>query len=507
MRRPAALTAALCLALAAGPAHARTRRLAVLVGSSLGGDAARELRYSEADARKLGSVLVELGNVAPEDLIVLEGPSLSRARQAFAAARAQVARWRRDPADRVVLLFYFSGHSDGVALELGRDRLEFRELREWLDSSGADVRVAIVDSCRSGALLAAKGGSQGPAFQIQLGEDVASSGSAYLTSSAADELALESREVGGSLFTHHLVSALRGAGDASGDGQVTLAEAYQYAFQSTLLGSSSTFVGRQHPAYDYRLTGQGDLVLTQLLTSSGSLAFATGLERVLIVHWPERRIVAELGGGGGGGWAERRIAVPPGEYEIHAVQEGRPLEGRVRVAAGETRTVARGDLRDAPWVAGAAKGGADATVALVGAGGEWSVALGPMARLRAGASLEDPGAFAAGLDVAYRPDDGTAPVRAGLWGSARYVFRWGRLSAGAGAEAGLSLITQWRSGQLTGWAVAPGLGPAASVSWALGQRMSLQGGLSAPVLLLSSAGQPLLSPQLAVTAELRWHLQ
>jgi len=71
-----------------------------------------------------------------------------------------------------------------------------------------------------------------------------------LTSSAADELALESREIRGSFFTHHLVSGLRGTADASGDGRITLSEAYQYAFDHTLTATASTGI-RQHPGYEY----------------------------------------------------------------------------------------------------------------------------------------------------------------------------------------------------------------------------------------------------------------
>jgi hypothetical protein len=69
----------------------------------------------------------------------------------------------------------------------------------------ADVRVAIVDGCQSGALVG-KGGARAPGFEIRLIDQLDASGEAMLTSSAADELALESREIRGSFFTHHLVS-------------------------------------------------------------------------------------------------------------------------------------------------------------------------------------------------------------------------------------------------------------------------------------------------------------
>src|SRR5439155_11671498 len=139
-----------------------------------------------------------------------------------------------DPASKVVLIFYYSGHSDGRALELGNERLQFGELRARLRSSGAAVRLAIVDSCKSGALLREKSGRLAAPFEIRLADDISSSGEALLTSSAEHEAALESQEIRGSFFSHHLISGLRGAADSSGDGRVTLSEAYNDAFVQTI---------------------------------------------------------------------------------------------------------------------------------------------------------------------------------------------------------------------------------------------------------------------------------
>ena len=44
------------------------------------------------------------------------------------------------------------------------------------------------------------------------------------------EAAQESDRICASYFTHYLVSGFRGAADLSGDGKVTLNEAYQFAF-------------------------------------------------------------------------------------------------------------------------------------------------------------------------------------------------------------------------------------------------------------------------------------
>ncbi|MFP2928100.1 caspase family protein [Pyxidicoccus sp. 3LG] len=154
------LAAALAAAL---PAHADTRRLAVLVGHNVGSGERPPLRYAEADAAKLAGVLTELGDVAPSDVLMLQGRDLATVRAALERVSHQVAALRAVPGTRVVLLFYFSGHSDGVALELGTERLLYADLRQWLEATRADVRLAIVDSCRSGALLRFKGGRPAPA--------------------------------------------------------------------------------------------------------------------------------------------------------------------------------------------------------------------------------------------------------------------------------------------------------------------------------------------------------
>ena len=92
----------------------------------------------------------------------------------------------------------------------------YEELKSWL--------AEIVDSCRSGALFAQKGGTPIAPFGVHLVDDLPSKGEATITSSAADENSLELREIRGSVFTHHLISGLRGAADISGDGRVSLAD-------------------------------------------------------------------------------------------------------------------------------------------------------------------------------------------------------------------------------------------------------------------------------------------
>ena len=338
------------LALAA-PARGETRRLAVVVGNNAGTGARPALRYAEADAEKVGRLLVELGGVAAADLWLLRGGSIGAVRAALAETRERARLLAERSGARVVVLFYFSGHSDGTSLELQRDGLPFAEVRGWLADTGAAVRLAILDSCRSGGLLALKGGVLGPAFDVRLADSLASTGEALITSSAASESALESSEIRASFFSHHLVSGLRGAADVSGDGMVTLSEAYQYAFARTVNATANTTVGPQHPGYDYRLAGRGDLVLTQIRSPSAVLRLPEGFDCLLVVDARRQEVVAEIGASGA-----RRLATQPGLYDLRAWRGGRLFAGRVAVAADAERVVTTDELAETRAVALWAKG-------------------------------------------------------------------------------------------------------------------------------------------------------
>jgi uncharacterized caspase-like protein len=65
-------------------------------------------------------------------------------------------------------------------------------------------------------------------------------GLVWLFASDTGEAAQESDELRGALFTHYWVSGLRGAADANGDGRVTLAESYDFAYSQTLYRSAQS---------------------------------------------------------------------------------------------------------------------------------------------------------------------------------------------------------------------------------------------------------------------------
>ena len=90
------------------------------------------------------------------------------------------------------------------------------------------MRILVIDSCRSGAVTRVKGGRPAPPILLGDTQELDGEGVIVLTASAAGEDAQESDQLGGSFFTHYLLSGLRGAADDNGDQVVTVAEAFSY---------------------------------------------------------------------------------------------------------------------------------------------------------------------------------------------------------------------------------------------------------------------------------------
>lgn len=270
---------------------AETRRFALVAGANFGGADRPTLRWADEDAGQVARVLSEYGGVRKSDEVLLLEPKRADLERALADLSRRVGAAQAQ-GQRTELLVYYSGHSDEQGLLLGGNRYEYGALRTQISAVPADVRVVILDSCSSGSITRTKGGTARPAFLADESVDV--TGSAYLTSSAPDEAAQESDRLNGSFFTHFLVSGLRGAADTSSDGRVTLNEAYQFAYDETLSRTKITRAGAQHPAFDIRMAGTGDLVMTELSASSAILMVDEGIEGRLFVSDDKGKVVAEL---------------------------------------------------------------------------------------------------------------------------------------------------------------------------------------------------------------------
>ncbi len=343
-RRGAAL-AALCLIFAtiAHPAAAREvrwERFAVVVGADRGAHGGDILRYAERDAAKVADLLSEVGGIPAARIHLLTGVDAAAVRARLEEIEAEIAALDRET--NTLLLFFYSGHATAEALELGDSRLAMEEIKGFLKSSGAAVRVALVDACHSGALVRYKGGRRVEAFPLSM--DLDATGYAVLTSSTASERSQESDELRGSFFTHFVVSGLRGAADTSGDGQVTLDELYRYTYRRTLDRSLQAGAGVQHPTFDLGMSGSGELVLAQLDHGEARLRFATETAGNYLVWSNDRdRVVAEVEKAAGD---EALLAVPAGELEVFKRGDRRLYRQRLSVPEGKTVAVGDGPLRE-----------------------------------------------------------------------------------------------------------------------------------------------------------------
>jgi hypothetical protein len=315
--------------LFAADAQAALRRFAMFIGSNDGGRNRVKLRYAESDARAMAGVMQELGGVAGRDSLVLLAPTSYDLDLAFQMVAARV-RQAHDQTGRVELVVYYSGHSDEQGLLLAEESFSYAALKDAIQSVEADVNIAILDSCFSGAFTRLKGGTRLPPFMLD--ESVDMRGHAFLSSSSADEAAQESDNIEGSFFTHYLISGLRGAADSTRDGQVSLNEVYHYAFSETLARTEGSEAGPQHPSYNIQLTGTGDLTLTDLRVASSGLELAAELSGRLFIRDGLGRLVLETGKEAG---APVALALPAGRYVVSLDQEGRSYQASVTLGEGQ----------------------------------------------------------------------------------------------------------------------------------------------------------------------------
>ncbi len=327
-----------------------TRRFAFVIGSNDGGEGRVVLRYANSDADIVSQVLEELGGVHPEDRLVALDASSDDLHAGFDEMRRRVEA-AEEAGERTELLVYYSGHSDEEGLLPTGELYDYRTLRGELDAIPADVRLLVLDSCASGAMVRQKGGTMRAPFLVD--ESVAVSGHAYLTSSSADEAAQESDKIGGSFFTHFFVSGLRGAADTSLDGRVTLNEAYHFAYTETLARTERTSAGPQHAAYDIQLNGTGDLVMTDLSQVSAGLSLGQAVTGRIYVRDDQGRLIAELNKAGD---RELLLGLAPGTYTV-LVDDGVSLREATVTLGGAVVDLADADFVSVDAVATVARGG------------------------------------------------------------------------------------------------------------------------------------------------------
>jgi hypothetical protein len=314
------------------------RRVAMFVGSNNGGLDRVLLEYADSDASNFAAVMEQMGGILFDDRIILSNPGIEDLNAGFNEIGLKIDDSKAD-ARQLEFLFYYSGHSDEEGLLIGEERYSYKDLRDSIKETGADVNIAILDSCSSGAFTRLKGGVRRSPFLLD--ESVKTQGHAFLTSSSEDEAAQESDRIGGSFFTHYLISGLRGAADNSLDGKVTLNEVYSYASRETLARTENTQAGPQHPAYNINLTGAGDLVLTDLRVISSGIVFDEQLQGRMFIRDNRGDLVAELKKSPG---LEMMISLPSGRYSVAIEYQDDIFETQAMLTNGKKESLTQQDF-------------------------------------------------------------------------------------------------------------------------------------------------------------------
>lgn len=337
LRTAAAVAAFACVATRANaqqPSVPHPAAYGILVGTNAGGGGQKDLRYAEDDARKMAEVLRDLGRYGNADLKVLVKPDVAAVLAAIDGIAPKLQA-HAAKGEQAIVVFYYSGHAKANAFNLGSEELAITLLRERLAKLPATLTLVVLDACQSGQFARTKGAEPAADFSFNSVSRLTTRGLAVIASSSAQELSQESDELRGSYFTHHLITALRGAADADGDGRVSLDEAYRYAYRHTLTSTAQTQIGSQHVTFETDLGGQGDVPVTYPAAAKSQLELGADLEgRVLVQHKASGNVVAEVQKAKG---APLRLAFASGAYDA-IVRAGSPVKvSRCRVALLDDR--------------------------------------------------------------------------------------------------------------------------------------------------------------------------
>lgn len=163
-----------------------------------------------------------------------------------------------------LVLIYYSGHGGAEGLHIQGKNFARHDLAQFLESLESNMKILILDACESGDFLRHKGGRLVQDPKVVKLDRLESKGTVIISSSSRGEMAQESEDYRGAVFTHHFLNGMRGLADYDGDKTIRLMEAFDYARVSTkreeILGTSS----QQNPEFDFDLTGESDPVVARI---------------------------------------------------------------------------------------------------------------------------------------------------------------------------------------------------------------------------------------------------
>ena len=235
--------------------HARTQthRFALVIGSNATlDDKAAPLKFADDDAARMAELLTEVGvdvelvatldrdsqEQHPDLVSRSRAPTKKGVRKAWDALRGRMAK---APEGAIELIVFYSGHGDvgpdGQGfLTLQGDKLTRQDLfGDILESSPADHNHVLIDACRSESFVLSRGKAwKNDRAGASADEEVrryldktqlgAFPNTGVIVAHSADQQTHEWERYRGGIFTHELLSGLRGGADQNGDGNIEYSE-------------------------------------------------------------------------------------------------------------------------------------------------------------------------------------------------------------------------------------------------------------------------------------------
>ena len=259
--------------------------VAVIIGNRTYGGDIPAVNFAHRDAEAFKHYVVDVLGFDPENVIHLRDATQARMWSTF-GSRTSPDRsdlWAYlDPDGNSDVVVYYSGHGvPGVEDKRGYllpvdanpntaeiNGYPIDVLYENLASLTEARSMAVyLDACFSGG--SGGGGmlieSASPVYVGAVLPETSEERLAVLTAASGKQLASWDREAGHGLFTHHLLDALYGKGDADADGQVTAREAKAYLDRHMTRAARRTYKRRQNASF----TGNADTVLAAIATDVG----------------------------------------------------------------------------------------------------------------------------------------------------------------------------------------------------------------------------------------------
>lgn len=314
-------------------------RVALSIGHNVGLSGEEPLGYAEADARRFHELLIEVGQVERERAYLVAGGDADAVRAALLEVTGRLLELsQRGPS---TLIVYVSAHADDTSLHLGGTNLPVAEIRAAMARTNADLRLLIVDGCRTAVRVKERGGRPASQVAVTFDRGVEVRGELVIRSASNGEPAQEWTYLRGGLFTHHLLVGLRGVADLDGDSRVTLAEAYGYAYRNTVTRSATTRGGAQHPSFDFDVRGFGEWTFSRPADLKAALVLGRELSGVTWIANRRNELVAEFTKAPN---EAVRVALSPGWYRI-VIPDGTFVRvADINLGWGGTRVLDKSDF-------------------------------------------------------------------------------------------------------------------------------------------------------------------